>query len=213
MGQKVNPIGFRLCVRRDWQSRWYGDRKSYPLWVREDYMIRKFLFKELHFASIAKVFIERAAGKIRIKIHTPRPGVVLGRKGQELEQLCAKLRRLVQGDVTIDVQEVRKPELVARLVAENVASQLERRIPFRKAIKKTMQTTMGAGALGVKLQCSGRLGGAEIARTESQRSGSVPLHTLRANVDYALVEAQTVYGKIGVKCWVCRQSEQVFCGA
>ena len=208
MGQKVNPIGFRLGVRRDWQSRWYGDKKSYPLWVREDFVIRQFLFKTLHFASIAKVFIERAAGKTRVRIHTPRPGVVLGRKGQDLEQLCAKLRKLVRGEVVIDVQEIRRPELVAFLVAEGVASQLERRVPYRKVAKKAVQVVMGAGANGVKVQCSGRLGGAEIARTETQRSGSVPLHELRANIDYALVEARTVYGKIGVKCWVCRKPEQ-----
>ncbi|MDR1435773.1 MAG: 30S ribosomal protein S3 [Puniceicoccales bacterium] len=207
MGQKVNPIGFRLHVRRDWQSRWYGDKKSYPVWVREDFLIRQFLFKELHFASVAKVFIERAAGKTRVKIYTPRPGVVLGRKGQELEQLCVKLRKITNGDTAIDVQEVRKPELAARLVAENVAAQLERRIPFRKVLKKALQITMGAGACGAKLQCSGRLGGAEIARRESQRAGSIPLHTLRANIDYALVEANTVYGKIGVKCWICRHGD------
>jgi small subunit ribosomal protein S3 len=207
MGQKVNPIGFRLHVRRDWQSRWYGDRKSYPIWVREDYLIRQFLFKELHFASVAKIFIERAGGRIRVKIHTPRPGVVLGRKGQDLELLGGKLKKMLGSEVIIDVQEVKKPELVARLVAENVASQLERRVPFRKVVKKAVQITIGAGAQGIKIQCAGRLGGAEIARTETQRVGCIPLHTLRANIDYALVEAQTVYGKIGVKCWICRPQE------
>ncbi|MDR3316535.1 MAG: 30S ribosomal protein S3 [Puniceicoccales bacterium] len=207
MGQKVNPIGFRLPVRRDWLSRWYGDKKNYPIWVKEDFVIRQFLHRELRFASIAKVFIERAGGKVRIKIHTPRPGVVLGRKGQDLEQLCGKLRTLVGKDTIIDVQEVKKPEFAARLVAENVASQLERRISFRKAIKKAIQITMSAGAQGVKIRCSGRLGGAEIARSESQRVGRIPLHTLREDIDYALIEAKTVYGKIGVKCWICRPQE------
>jgi small subunit ribosomal protein S3 len=207
MGQKVNPVGFRLPIRRDWLSRWYGDRKSYPLWVKEDYEIRKFFHRELHFASIAKVFIERAGGKVRVKIYTPRPGVVLGRKGQDLEVLSGKLKRLVGKDIIIDIQEVKKPEFVARLVAENVAIQLERRISFRKATKKAIQISMGAGAQGVKIQCSGRLGGAEIARTESQRVGRIPLHTLREDIDYAMVEASTVYGKIGVKCWICRPQE------
>jgi small subunit ribosomal protein S3 len=208
MGQKVNPIGFRLPVRRDWQSRWYGDKRSYPIWVREDYEIRKFLQQELRFASIAKIFIERAAGKIRAKIFTPRPAVILGRKGQDLETLTRKLgKKICRQDVVIDLQEVKKPELVAKLVAEGVASQLERRISFRRATKKAIQITMGAGASGVKLQCSGRLGGAEIARTETQRTGRIPLHTIREDIDYALVEAQTVYGKIGVKCWVCRPQE------
>ncbi|MDR0340520.1 MAG: 30S ribosomal protein S3 [Puniceicoccales bacterium] len=202
MGQKVNPIGFRLSVQRNWQSRWYGDKKSYPVWVYEDFVIRQFLFKQLRFASIAKVFIERAGGKIRIKVHTPRPGVVLGRKGQDLELLCAKLKKKIGNDILVDVQEVKRPELVARLVAEGVASQLERRIPFRRAIKKAVQISMAAGAQGVKIQCSGRLGGAEIARTESRRDGSMPLHELRKGIDYALVVAETTYGTIGVKCWL-----------
>jgi small subunit ribosomal protein S3 len=207
MGQKVNPIGFRLSVRRDWLSRWYGDKKSYPLWVKEDFAVRTFLHKELRFASIAKVFIERAGGKVRIKIYTPRPGAVLGRKGQDLESLISKLKKLLSCDIIVDVQEVKKPEFSARLVAESVASQLERRVSFRKAIKKAIQITMAAGAHGVRIQCSGRLGGSEIARTESQRNGRIPLHTLREDIDYALVEAQTVYGKIGVKCWICRPQD------
>jgi small subunit ribosomal protein S3 len=207
MGQKVNPIGFRLSVRRDWLSRWYGDRKAYPRWVKEDFEIRKFLLGELRSASVAKVFIERAAGKVRVKIYTPRPGVVLGRKGQDLDILSGKLRKIINQDVIIDIQEVKQPELVAKLVADGVASQLERRISFRRAIKKAIQISMGAGAQGVKLQCSGRLGGAEIARTETQRVGRIPLHTLREDIDYALSEAQTVYGKIGVKCWICRPRE------
>jgi small subunit ribosomal protein S3 len=208
MGQKVNPIGFRLPVRRDWSSRWFGDRKMYPLWVKEDYELRKFLFRELRSASIAKIFIERAAGKVRVKIYTARPGMVLGRKGQDLETLHGKLNKIASQDVIIDIQEVKQPELVAKLVAEGVASQLERRISFRRATKKAIQITMGAGAQGVRIQCSGRLGGAEIARTEIQRVGRIPLHTMRENIDYSLVEAQTVYGKIGVKCWICQPTEE-----
>lgn len=204
MGQKVNPMGFRLPVRRDWLSRWYGDKKSYPLFLKEDYRIRQLLNRELKHASIAKVFIERAGGKIRIKIYTPRPGAVLGRKGQDLDFLTAKLQKITGQEALIDIQEIKKPELVARLVAEGVANQLERRISFRRATKKAIQMTMSSGAQGVKVQCSGRLGGAEIARTEAQKVGRIPLNTLRENIDYALVEANTVYGKIGVKCWICR---------
>lgn len=204
MGQKVNPIGFRLQVRRNWASRWYGDKKSYPQFLKEDYCIRMLLAKELRNASVARIFIERASNKVRIKIYTPRPGAVLGRKGQDLDTLNSKLQKITKSDCIIDIQEVKKPELVAKLVAENVANQLERRISFRRATKKAIQATMSAGANGIRLQCSGRLGGAEIARSETQRVGRVPLNTLRENIDYALVEANTVYGKIGVKCWICR---------
>lgn len=208
MGQKVNPIGFRLPVRRDWSSRWYGDKKTYPQYLKEDYQIRQLLQKELRFASVAKIFIERAANKVRIKIFTARPGSIIGKKGQELDALNAKLQKLTHQEPIIDIQEVKKPELAAKLVAENVAMQLERRISFRRATKKAIQMTMSSGAKGIRLQCSGRLGGAEIARSETQKMGSVPLHTLRADIDYALVEANTVYGKIGVKCWICRPDER-----
>ncbi|MDR1437957.1 MAG: 30S ribosomal protein S3 [Puniceicoccales bacterium] len=208
MGQKVNPISFRLSVRRDWVSRWYGNRKNYPLWLKEDYEIRQFLHSTLKFASISKVFIERAGGKIRVKIYSSRPGVIVGRKGHELGALNDKLQKITKQDVIIDIQEVKRPELVAKLVAENIAQQLERRISFRRATKKVLAVIMGAGARGVKIQCSGRLGGAEIARTETQRVGCVPLHTLRADIDYALVEADTAYGKIGVKCWICKPTEE-----
>ncbi|MDR1457070.1 MAG: 30S ribosomal protein S3 [Puniceicoccales bacterium] len=208
MGQKVNPIGFRLPIRRDWVSRWYGSKQNYPLWLKEDFDIRQFLKTALKYASISKIFIERAGGRIRVKIYTPRPGLVVGRRGHDLDTLSGKLQKMVGHPVLIDIQEVKRPELVAKLVAENVAQQLERRISFRRATKKAVQVTMGAGAQGVKLQCSGRLGGADIARTEVQRVGRVPLHTLREDIDYALVEADTVYGKIGVKCWICRPKER-----
>lgn len=203
MGQKVNPIGFRLSVRRDWQSRWYATKKDFPALLAEDAKIRKFLEKKLRYASVPRIFIERASNRIRVKIFTARPGVVFGKKGQELEKLKDELNKLVGREVILDVQEVRKPDLVAALVAENVALQLERRMAFRRAMKKAIQTTMSMGADGIRIQCSGRLGGAEIARTEKQRAGRVPLHTLRENIDYGLAEAQTVAGIIGIKCWIC----------
>jgi small subunit ribosomal protein S3 len=203
MGQKVNPIGFRLSVRRDWRSRWYASGDRYALWVAEDYKIREFLHKKLRYASVQDVVLERAGSRIRITILSGRPGVIIGRKGQELEKIKDQLQKLVCKDVLLDVQDLKNPDLIAQLVAENVALQLEKRISFRRAMKKAIQLAMSMGAKGIRVQCSGRLGGAEIARTESQRAGSVPLHTLRADVDYGFNEAQTVYGTIGVKCWIC----------
>jgi len=207
MGQKVNPIGFRLSVRRDWRSRWYASKKEFPSLIAEDYKIRKFLEKKLKYASVPKIMIERASNRVRVKIFTARPGFIIGRKGQELDKLKEELAKLVGRDVIVDVQEVKKPELVAQLVAANVALQLERRISFRRAMKRTVQNTMALGSDGIRIQCSGRLGGAEIARTEQQRAGRVPLHTLRENIDYGFAEARTVYGIIGVKCWICLPNE------
>ncbi|MDR1665951.1 MAG: 30S ribosomal protein S3 [Puniceicoccales bacterium] len=204
MGQKVHPILFRLPVRRDWKSRWYAEGKHYAEWVAEDYVLRKFLRNKLRYASVQDVILERAGSRIRVTIFTGRPGIVIGRKGQELDKLREQLQNLIKKEILLDVQEVKKADVVAQLVAENVALQLARRVSFRRAIKKAIQTTMSMGAKGIRLQCSGRLGGAEIARTEAQRAGSVPLHTLRADVDYGFEEAQTVYGTIGVKCWICR---------
>lgn len=205
MGQKVNPIGFRLQVRRDWESRWFASKQDMPQCINEDYNIRKFLNKKLRFASVPRIFIERAGQRIRVKIFTARPGVVIGRKGQELDKLKEELAKKTSRDVLLDIHEVKKPDLVAQLVAENVGLQLERRISFRRAMKKAVQATMGMGAEGIRIQCSGRLGGAEIARTESQRKGSVPLHTLRGNIDYGFAEAHTIYGVIGIKCWICNR--------
>ena len=207
MGQKVNPKGFRLAVRRDWESRWFANKGEYALAVNEDYRIREFLHNRLKGASVPRIFIERAGQRIRVKIYTARPGVVIGQKGALLEGLKADLSKYLGKDVLVDIQEVKKPDLVAYLVAESVALQLERRISFRRAIKKAISTTMSMGADGIKIQCSGRLGGAEIARTEWQRKGRIPLHTLRENIDYGFTEANTVYGKIGVKCWLCLKSE------
>lgn len=207
MGQKVNPKGFRLAVRRDWESRWFAGKSDYAGAVNEDYRIREFLNKKLKAASVPRIFIERAGQRIRVKIYTARPGVVIGQKSSALESLKADLAKFLGKDVLVDIQEIKKPDLVAYLVAESVALQLERRISFRRAIKKAISTCMAAGADGVKLQVSGRLGGAEIARTEWQRKGRIPLHTLRENIDYGFTEAHTVYGKIGVKCWLCLKPE------
>ncbi|MDE6575950.1 MAG: 30S ribosomal protein S3 [Verrucomicrobiota bacterium] len=204
MGQKVNPIGFRLSVRRNWRSRWYATKQAYPLFLKEDYEIRSFLRRRLPAASFSDVFIERAGERVRIKIYTSRPGVIIGRKGQDLDNLCAALKKTIGREVIVDIQEIRKPDLVAQLVSEGIALQLERRISFRRAMKKAIQSAMSLGADGIRIQCAGRLGGAEIARSESQRAGRVPLHTLKENIDYGFSEANTVYGKIGVKCWVCR---------
>ena len=208
MGQKVNPIGFRLSVRRDWQSRWFASNKDFGTNLEEDYRIRSFLEGKFRYAAVPRIFIERAGNRVRIKVFTARPGIVIGRKGAELEKIKEALAKLIRNDVLLDIQEVKKPDLVAQLVAESVALQLERRISFRRAIKKAVQSTISVGAKGIRLQVSGRLGGADIARTESARSGSVPLHTLRANIDYGFTEARTVYGKIGVKCWVCLDDEE-----
>jgi len=202
MGQKVNPIGFRLAVRRDWQSRWFARKGAFADNLEEDYRIRKYLTDKFRYAAVPRILIERAGNRVRIKVLTARPGVVIGRKGAELEKAKEDLTKLVGRDVLLDIQEVKRPDLVAALVAESVALQLERRIAFRRAMKRAVQQTMSMGAAGIRLQVSGRLGGSDIARTESTRAGSVPLHTLRANIDYGFAEARTVYGIIGVKCWI-----------
>jgi len=207
MGQKVNPTGFRLQVRRNWESRWYAERDDFPRFLREDYSIREAILGKLRYAAVPRVFIERAGNRIRVKIFTARPGIVIGRKGQELDRIKEELSRLVNNEILLDIQEVKKPDLVAQLVAENIALQLERRIAFRRAMKKAVQTSMSLGAEGIRVQVSGRLGGADIARTEMQRAGRVPLHTLRENIDYGFTEARTGYGVVGVKCWICVRDE------
>lgn len=205
MGQKTHPIGFRLAVRRNWQSRWFASKKDFPGLLAEDYKIREHLMAKLKQAAVPRIFIERAGNRVRVKIYTARPGVVIGRKGAEVENIKAELAKLTGKEVLLDIQEVKKPEIEAQLVAENVALQLERRVAFRRAIKKSIEMAMALGAEGIRIQCSGRLGGAEIARREWQRKGRVPLHTLRENIDYGFSEAHTVYGKIGVKCWICKK--------
>lgn len=202
MGQKVNPIGFRLAVRRDWQSRWFARKDAFAANLEEDFRIRKFLNDKFRFAAVPRILIERAGHRVRVKVHTARPGVVIGRKGAELEKIKEELAKMVGREVLLDIQEVKRPDLVAFLVAESVGLQLERRISFRRAMKKAVQQTMSMGAKGIRLQVGGRLGGTDIARSESARAGSVPLHTLRANVDYGFSEARTVYGTIGIKCWI-----------
>ena len=209
MGQKTNPVGFRLSVRRNWQSRWYADRKSFPLVLAEDQQIRRILLEKLKFASVPRVFIERASNRIRVKIFTARPGIVIGKKGAEIEKIKEDLAKMTGKEILLDIQEVRKPEIEAQLVAENVALQLERRISFRRAMKKAVQMAMSLGAEGIKVRVAGRLGGADIARTEVQRTGRVPLHTLREYIDYGFAEANTVYGIIGVKCWICKKESDI----
>lgn len=207
MGQKVNPIGIRLGITRDWSSRWYADQRTFPHYIAMDYKIREFLKKKLKEASVSKILIERPARKAHITIHTARPGVVIGKKGEDIEGLrtqVAQLLKMPVNDVRINIAEIRKPELDAKLVAEGIAQQLERRVMFRRAMKRSVQNTMRLGALGIKVQVAGRLNGGEIARTEWTREGRVPLHTFRADIDYALAEAMTTYGVIGVKVWIFR---------
>ena len=198
MGQKVHPIGFRLGINRTWDSRWFAGRE-YSDFVYEDHNIRKFLKKRLYQAGVSRIEIERAAKKVRIRIHTARPGLVIGKKGSEIENLKRALEKRIKRDVLIDIQEVRKPEVNAQLVAENVALQLVRRIAFRRAMKKAVGSALRFGAQGIKIACAGRLGGAEMARREWYRKGRVPLHTIRADIDYGFAEAFTTYGVIGVK--------------
>jgi small subunit ribosomal protein S3 len=208
MGQKVNPIGFRLPVSRDWGSRWYASRKDFADYLLADGKIRTALKKKLKQAAVARIVIERAWNSLRVTIHTARPGVVIGRRGSEIENLTKEISDLAGGkSVKVDIVEIKSPDLDAQLVAENVASQLERRISFRRAMKRAVQISMEQGALGIKIRCSGRLGGAEIARTEWYREGKVPLHTLRTPIDYGFTEAMTVAGKIGIKCWICKKQE------
>jgi small subunit ribosomal protein S3 len=198
LGQKVHPIGFRLGINRTWDSRWFAG-SEYSDFVCEDYNIRKFLKKRLYQAGVSRIEIERAAKKVRIRIHTARPGLVIGKKGSEIENLKRALEKRVKREVLIDIQEVRKPEVNAQLVAENVALQLVRRIAFRRAMKKAVGSALRFGAQGIKIACAGRLGGAEMARREWYRKGRVPLHTIRADIDYGFAEAFTTYGVIGVK--------------
>jgi small subunit ribosomal protein S3 len=209
MGQKTNPIGLRIAVNKDWRSKWYADKKEFGNLLAEDRKIRGVLKKKLEAASVPKILIERAATRCRITILTARPGVVIGRKGAEIDKLKEELSKLTGKEIYVDILEIKQPETDAQLVAENVALQLERRVSFRRAMKKAIQTAMDFGADGVKIRCGGRLGGAELARVESYHEGRVPLHTLRANIDYGFAEAKTVYGKLGVKCWICKGETKV----
>ena len=201
MGQKVNPNGIRLGINKTWSSRWFS-KSEYSKLLLQDLKIKEFVEKNLKNASIAKVNIERAAKKIRISIYSSRPGIIIGKKGADIESLKLKLSKISNLEVFLDIKEIRKPEVEAKLVAENIANQLEKRISFRRAMKKAVQSSMRLGAKGIKVVCSGRLGGAEIARTEKYHEGSVPLHTLRSDIDYATAEAETTYGICGIKVWI-----------
>ncbi len=206
MGQKVNPIGYRLAVTREWRSRWFASPKELPDFLHSDLKIRAYVKDKLKLAAVSRIVIERAWNSIRVTIYTARPGIVIGRKGTEIEKMTEEISKMSGGkSVKIDIQEIKTPELDAQLVAENVALQIERRISFRRAMKKSIQTSMEFGAEGIKLRCAGRLGGAEISRAEWYREGKIPLHTLRTPIDYGFAEANTVYGKIGVKCWMCKK--------
>lgn len=205
MGQKVNPLGIRLGITRDWMSKWYAGRKQFATQIHTDFRVREFLRKKLADASVSRVHIERAARKVNVTIHTARPGIVIGKKGEDIEKLRAETARLVGmpvGDVRLNVAEIRKPELDSQLVAEGIAQQIEKRVMFRRAMKRAVMSTMRSGALGVKVRLSGRLNGSEIARTEWSREGRIPLHTFRADIDYGTAEARTTYGVIGVKVWI-----------
>jgi small subunit ribosomal protein S3 len=205
MGQKVNPLGIRLGITRDWVSKWYAGKKQFPVLVHTDFRVREFLKKKLADASVSRVQIERAAKRVSITIQTARPGIVIGKKGEDIEKLraeTAKMLGLPMLDVRLNIAEIRKPELDSQLVAEGIAQQIEKRVMFRRAMKRAVMSTMRSGALGIKVRLSGRLNGSEIARTEWVREGRIPLHTFRADIDYGLAEARTTYGVIGVKVWI-----------
>ena len=202
MGQKIHPTGFRLAVTRDWSSRWYATSKNFPKMLKEDIEVRDYLRKKLSHASVGRVVIERPAKNARVTVFSARPGVVIGKKGEDIEALKAELQRRMGVPVHVNIEEIRKPELDAQLIADSIAQQLEKRIMFRRAMKRAMQNAMRLGAQGIKIMSAGRLNGAEIARTEWYREGRVPLHTLRADIDYGTSEAKTTYGIIGIKVWV-----------
>lgn len=202
MGQKVNPISFRLVRKRDWRSKWYANKKEFGDMLVEDHKIRTYLLKKPALVGVSSIRIKRMSGKIEVTIVTARPGLVIGKKGAEIDVLKNELTKLTSKEVWVAVEEVKRPDMDSQIVADSIAKQLERRIPFRRAMKKAMQSATDAGAFGIKVQLSGRIGGAEIARTEWYKEGSTPLHTLRANIDYAVARAETTYGSIGVKVWI-----------
>jgi small subunit ribosomal protein S3 len=202
MGQKINPVGFRVGINRTWDSRWFADDAEYGHLLLEDMKLRRHILKNQRQAGISKVVIERPHKKCRVTVHAARPGILIGKKGADIEKLRTQLSRLTASEVFLNIVEIRKPEIDATLVAEGIAQQLERRVAFRRAMKRAVQSAMRLGAEGIRINCAGRLGGAEIARTEWYREGRVPLHTLRANIDYGLAEARTAYGIIGIKVWI-----------
>lgn len=207
MGQKVNPIGLRLALTKDWRSRWYADKRDFGTMLKEDIDIRALVSERLKDAAVSDIYIERYANRIRVTIKSARPGLVIGRKGEDIDKLREILAKMTNKEIYIEIAEVKKPDLDAKLVAENVAMQLERRVSHRRAMKRALQMAMDNGALGIKILAGGRLNGAEIARSESYKEGKIPLHTLRANIDYGTAEANTVAGIIGIKVWVCKEAE------
>ncbi len=207
MGQKVNPIGLRVAVDKDWRSRWFSGKKQFGNLLNEDLEIRALVMKRLENAAVARVNIERYANRVRISIHTARPGIVIGRKGQDIERIRTQLAKMTGKEIYIEIKEIRDPDCNAQLVAENIAMQMERRVSFRRAMKRAMKMAMDLGVDGIKIRAAGRLGGAELARTEWYKEGKIPLHTLRANIDYGFTEASTTAGLIGVKVWVCKKRE------
>ena len=208
MGQKVNPIGFRVSVNKNWRSRWYAEKAVYGNSLHEDLKIRDLVKKRLENAAVPEVLVERYANRVRVTIYTARPGIVIGHKGQDVEKLREELAKMSGKEVYLEIKEIRHADLNAQLVAENIAVQLERRVSFRRAMKKAIKTTMDMGALGIKLSVSGRLGGAELARRENYKEGKVPLHTLRSNIEFGSVAARTVAGKVGVKVWICKNPDK-----
>ncbi len=208
MGQKVNPIGLRLAVNKNWRSRWFAGKKEFAELLQEDIRIREAVQKRLKDAGLSNIFIERYANRVRVTIRTARPGLVIGRKGEDIESLREHLGVMTKKEVYIEIDEVKQPDLDAKLVAENIALQLERRVSFRRAMKRAIQMAMDTGADGIKVMASGRLGGAELSRMESYKEGRVPLHTLRANIDYGVATARTVAGAIGIKVWICKKDEK-----
>jgi len=209
LGQKVNPIGLRIAVNKNWRSRWYAGKKEFANLLQEDLRIRESVLKRLRDAAISCVLIERYANRVRVTIRTARPGLVIGRKGEDIEWLREHLSTMTQKEVYIEIDEVKCPDLDAKLVADNIAMQLERRVSFRRAMKRAIQMAMDTGAEGIKVMAGGRLGGAELSRTESYKEGKIPLHTLRANIDYGVSTARTVAGAIGIKVWICKKEETV----
>lgn len=204
MGQKVNPIGLRVTVNKDWRSKWYAEKKEFGNLLHEDLRIRNLVKTRLRDAAVPDVLIERYANRARITIFTARPGIVIGKRGADIERLREDVSKFTDKEIYIDIREIKDPDVNAQLVSENIAMQLERRVSFRRAMKRAVQMAMELGALGIKVEANGRLGGSELARRESYKSGMVPLHTLRANIEYGFTEANTTYGIIGVKCWVCK---------
>ena len=207
MGQKVSPIGFRLITRKNWASKWFANKRDFGTFLAKDRFLRKYLMKKPICVGTSRIGLKRMSGKIEVMIHTARPGHVIGKKGAEIELLKKELSNLTKTDVWLEVEEIKRPYLDAKLVAEAIAKQIERRMPFRKVLKKAIQTTMDSGALGIKVQVAGRIAGAEIARTEWYKEGRIPLHTLRADIDYAISRAETTFGSIGVKVWINKGEE------